>query len=210
MGTIVYVKDALEAVVTPDSPLLQDERYAPTLKKYAYTDSEGNLVLSWDIGKFVNHCCQANTLSTGYGFEIAVRDIQAGEEITDDYGLFSFDDEMSLCCDNGPCRRVVRVEDFDDNVARWDSLTFAAIRHLREVDQPLLSLLDDDVLTALQHDLDRDLRHADSLRSVATLRHKSEPITRTHLARRRMRQTASAVASLTPVMLTVTAVPVIG
>jgi hypothetical protein len=88
-GTIVYVQDALDIVITVDSPLLTDPRYRQWVDKYSVIEPNGNRVMCWDIAKYVNHCCHYNTLSTGYGFEIAVRDIYTDEELTDDYGLFN-------------------------------------------------------------------------------------------------------------------------
>jgi len=43
------------------------------------------LIVPTDHAGFVRHSCASNTLMTPYGFEIAVRDIQAGEEITTSY-----------------------------------------------------------------------------------------------------------------------------
>ena len=59
-GTIVYIKDDMELVFKPDDPRRNDPLYKEIIEKYSYTEPNGNLVLSWDIAKFVNHCCNCN------------------------------------------------------------------------------------------------------------------------------------------------------
>lgn len=141
-GTIVYVKDQMEIVVTPDDPKRNDPRYKDIIEKYSYMESNGNLVLSWDIAKFVNHCCNCNTISTGYGFEIAIRDIQAGEEITDEYGLFNSGWEMELACSQPGCRKRLTPHDIDDHFQDWDEKIQQALARFTAVDQPLIDYMD--------------------------------------------------------------------
>ncbi|MEX0823486.1 MAG: SET domain-containing protein-lysine N-methyltransferase, partial [Balneolaceae bacterium] len=71
-GTITYVKDELEIEIPPDDPRLADPAYRDIIETYSYIDRDGTMVISWDHAKYVNHCCQCNTMSTGYGFEIAI------------------------------------------------------------------------------------------------------------------------------------------
>ncbi len=141
-GTIVYVEDALDIRIDPDSPLLSDPRYMELIAKYSTRDARGHRWLSWDIGKYVNHCCHYNCLDTAYGFEIAVRDIQADEEITEDYGLFNLEQDLVLCGHYEDCRRRVRLDDFDRYVARWDRDIQEALRAFLRVPQPLLPYVD--------------------------------------------------------------------
>ena len=88
-GTIVYVKDPLEIEVEPERFEELDPTYQSIVNWFSYIDERGVRIISWDIAKYVNHSCDANSISTGYGFEIATRDIAAGEEITDEYGIFN-------------------------------------------------------------------------------------------------------------------------
>ncbi|MFP4055023.1 MAG: SET domain-containing protein [Phycisphaerae bacterium] len=149
-GTIVYVLDRLERVVPPFDPLLRDGRYAPAIEKYSYIDPSGDRVLSWDLAKYVNHSCDPNSLSTGYGFEIAIRDIPAGDELTDDYGMLNLRREMECLCGCVGCRKVIRPDDLATEAPRWDRLVRPALRKLRRLPQPLWSLLEEDVVEALE------------------------------------------------------------
>lgn len=141
-GTMTYVKDPLEIEVHPET----FARYPPELRevveKYSYIDEKGNRILSWDHAKYVNHCCQCNTMSTGYGFEIAIRDIYPGEEITDEYGLFNMEQEMSLRCEKPGCRGIVSRADWDFYLESWDEKVKQALSRFHQVRQPLAPLLD--------------------------------------------------------------------
>lgn len=62
------------------------------LHTYAYiSPKSGNYILPADDERFTNHSNNPNTtsveVSDGEDYDIAVRDIQEGEEITTDYGL---------------------------------------------------------------------------------------------------------------------------
>ena len=151
IGTIVYVEDKLDIVIPPDSPLLQDPLHRAQIEKYAVIEPpDGQRTLAWDIGKFVNHCCYGNLLSTGYGFEIAVRDIQPGEELRDDYGLFNLNWDLDLVCENKLCRGRIRPVDLTAQVKQWDEQVQNALNHTGDVSQPLWSLLDAETEAALQ------------------------------------------------------------
>mgnify|MGYP001553287748 CR=1 FL=1 len=142
-GTIVYVKDPLEIEIEPNDfntfPLVLQEH----IEKYSYIDERGIRIISWDLAKYVNHCCQCNTISTGYGFEIAIRDIFPGEEITDEYGLFNMCQDMVIgCCESG-CRGRVSALDADLYWREWDEKIVDALQHFQDNKQPLLPLVDE-------------------------------------------------------------------
>lgn len=141
-GTIVYVKDSLELVIPPDAYAHHPQEVRTMIDKYSFMDESGNRIVSWDFAKYVNHCCNCNTISTGYGFEIAIRDIQPGEQITDEYGIFNLDEEMTLNCSESGCRKVIRPDDFDHHYKEWDEKIRRSIPQLFVVDQPLMPFVD--------------------------------------------------------------------
>ena len=141
-GTIVYVKDSLEQVITPTDYLMHHREMQDIIDKYSYIDEYGNRIVSWDFAKYVNHCCNCNTISTGYGFEIAIRDILAGEQITDEYGIFNLDKEMILVCGENQCRKRITPHDFEIYYKQWDLKIINSISHLFEVAQPLMPFID--------------------------------------------------------------------
>ncbi|MDT8405287.1 SET domain-containing protein [Sulfuriflexus sp.] len=149
-GTIVYAKDAMEIIVFEEDMLYRDKKYREHIKKYSYTEADGSKVLSWDLAKYVNHACDSNTLSTGYGFEIAVRDIVKGEQITDDYGMLNIECMMSCECGSLFCRKNIGVNDFATSVDNWDRRVQAAIDCLPDVAQPLLGYLNGETRSLLE------------------------------------------------------------
>ncbi|MBR9920772.1 MAG: SET domain-containing protein [Bacteroidetes bacterium] len=167
-GTIVYVKDSLEMVVSPTDYLIHSAEMRDMIDKYSYLDPEGNRIVSWDFAKYVNHCCNCNTISTGYGFEMAIRDIKKGEQITDEYGIFNLDKEMSLVCGESSCRKQIRPSDFDNYYREWDQRIQKSIGKLFEVEQPLLPFLDPNTRT----ELDAFFEKPESYKSVYALKLK--------------------------------------
>jgi hypothetical protein len=163
-GTIVYVKDELEVDVAPGHYEKLPPPFRQTVDKYSYIDERGHRIVSWDFAKYVNHCCNCNTMSTGYGFEIAIRDIQAGEEITDEYGMFNMEAEMFVQCKYENCRGRVKANDIDLYFREWDEKVFAALEQVDRVEQLLWPVLPADMLADLEgfvkdHDTYRSVRH---------------------------------------------------
>jgi hypothetical protein len=143
-GTIIYVKDMFDIEITFDDYAALSDSYKKVADKYSYIDENGVRIMSWDNAKYVNHRCECNTMSTGYGFEVAIRDIPAGEEITDEYGLFNIIMEMEVACGCTDCRGVVRFDDLDRHHKSWDERIRDALTHVTAVDQPLWRFLDQD------------------------------------------------------------------
>lgn len=148
-GTITYVKDTLEIDLHVDHEMLSLPAYATYIRKYAYREASGNHVIGWDFSKYVNHSCDANTISTGYGFEIAIRDINAGEQVTDDYGMLNIDSAMTCCCQATNCRGEIQPNDMDHLWQQWDDKAKIALSALLKVPQPLIELLDTECYKSL-------------------------------------------------------------
>lgn len=144
-GTITYVQDKFDIVIHESDDLLKDPRYSKIIDRFTYEDGNGDLILSWDDARYMNHCCFANTLTTGFGFEIAIQDIKKGQEVTDDYGIFTRRHEMHIDCKNSGCRKVISEDDFQALVPYWDSMVKKALSSILNLkDQPLYEYLDDE------------------------------------------------------------------
>lgn len=141
-GSLVYVQDPLDIEITPEKFRSLDEPSRSLAEKYSYIDSRDIRILSWDSAKYVNHSCDPNTMSTGWGFEIAVRDIEAGEEITDEYGLFNLEWEMQCACGGSACRGMIRPADGGNHYRRWNRAVQSALLSIHENEQPLMACLD--------------------------------------------------------------------
>ncbi len=135
-GTITWVQDELDQVFTPEraarvSPMMQQH-----LETYCFTNGAGNKILCWDNAKFVNHSFNPSCMSTAYDFEIAVRDIQPGEQLTDDYGYLNVSEPFEVV-DEGTSRKVVYPDDLLQYHGEWDQLVRDRLEDIAQVDQPL-------------------------------------------------------------------------
>jgi hypothetical protein len=133
-GTITYCQDPLDIVISPADILKYHPILRDNIHKFAFEPPTGNMVLSWDNAKYINHCCQPNSLSTGYEFEIAVRDVHPGEELTTDYRLFSKHNKFEFFCDNPQCPRSQMNELPLENI---DQRIMSALVDWKKIDQPL-------------------------------------------------------------------------
>ena len=62
---------------------------------------------------YVNHSCNPNCGLRGEITCVAVRDIQAGEELTQDYGLLDNSDyELKCTCGASNCRKIITGQDW--------------------------------------------------------------------------------------------------
>lgn len=139
-GTITWVMDKLDREFTPEEVSQMDAAYQTIIDIYAYRNHKGNLVLCWDNARFVNHSFNANCLSTAYDFEIAVRDIQLGEQLTDDYGYLNVS-EPFRGYPEGTRRKVVYPDDLLRYHKSWDKKVAAAFKRISKVEQPLHTML---------------------------------------------------------------------
>ena len=170
-GTILYVIDSLEIEVTSKQFNKLDSKLRNIVDTYSYINEKGHRILSWDNAKYVNHKCECNSMSTGYGFEIAIKDIAIGEEITDEYGLFNLPYAISVDCGCVNCRKVVYPNDADTYLYEWDEIVREALSQITNVEQPLwdyIKLKTINELTGYLHG-NRPYKSIDALRYRPTL-----------------------------------------
>lgn len=166
-GTLVYVKDPLEIDLSDAEFRALPNAIRQIADKYSYIDERGHRILSWDIAKYVNHSCEPNTISSGYGFEVAIRNIEPGEEITDEYGLFNLEWSIECHCGSESCRGVIRGDDIDELYPKWDEWVIESLRRYNDVEQPLRQYLADSKAKAL----DKYLKTGKGYRSVYDLKY---------------------------------------
>lgn len=139
-GTITWVHDDLDQVFTQK----QVERLSPQMKKiidtYTFRNNKGQYVLCWDHSRFVNHSFNSNCLSTSYDFELAIRDIYPGEQLTNDYGYLNITEPFEAV-DEGADRTVVFPDDLLRMAPHWDAILKETFPLMAEVPQPLAELV---------------------------------------------------------------------
>jgi hypothetical protein len=142
-GTITWVRDRLDQAFTLEAIAQLPEAYHDIVFKYSFIDGHSRFVLCWDHARFVNHSCDPTCLGAGYDFEIAVRDIAAGDELTDDYGTLNLEHGFECRCGSPRCRHVVGPADVMAYAEEWDRVVAGPFRSIRSVPQPLWPFLEE-------------------------------------------------------------------
>lgn len=147
-GTLIWVLDEFDQVITARRAGGLPADYDELLNKYAYHDHDGNWVLTWDNARLINHSCAANCLATDHGFDVVVRDIAPGEQITIDYGTLHLTQPESFPCQchADGCRRWIAPGTDAVLRERWREQLRHALDRSGDVEQPLALLLPADAL----------------------------------------------------------------
>ena len=142
-GTIVWTQCEFDIVMSPE----RLEKLPPVFKDiatvYGYVDQVGDTILCWDHGRYINHSCDPAMLSLGHKIEIAVRDIQPGEELTCDYGTLNYGASLTCMCGRAACRGVIKAEDSLEFDSTWTKKLRESVLVAGDVAQPLLPFVHD-------------------------------------------------------------------
>lgn len=144
-GTITWTFDKLDRVFTPHDLSHLDPLYLEILEKYTFRDNKGNHILCWDNARYVNHSFQPSCITTAYDFELAVRDIYPGEELTDDYGFLNVTQPFHCLPEDNTSRQVVMPDDLLHYHQEWDDKLLSAFDFFNKVEQPLQNFLSPDI-----------------------------------------------------------------
>ena len=150
-GTIIWVLDKLDQTFTPDQIAHLGKPYLELLDKWAYQLASGDFVLNWDMARYFNHSCDPSCMNAGMTFEIAVRDIPPGAELTDDYRMLNKSLPYECACGAPQCHHQISADDFLHHAPRWDDIVRAAFPLIAQVDQPLWHMVNekDEIAQAL-------------------------------------------------------------
>jgi len=143
-GTVVWVMDQLDRAMAAG----ELERLPPAVRQTLHAHvwrEQRSWVLSWDHCRFTNHSCEPNCVGLDGAFDLAVRDIEPGEAITNDYGALGMQAEFTCQCGAPSCRGFVRPG--TTAVSSPTSRAYRdALARVTQVPQPLVeSLLGDPV-----------------------------------------------------------------
>ena len=144
-GTITWAMDPLDQVFSPEAIEGYSDVFKEIFETYSFRDNRGNLILCWDNSRYVNHSFNSNCISTAYDFELAVRDIHPGEELTDDYGYLNISEPFQAMKEEGSDRNMVMPDDLLKYHKVWDKKLISAFKLFYSVDQPLKKIIRPDV-----------------------------------------------------------------
>ncbi len=135
-GTVTWVFDDLDRAIPMDRLEHMSLPCREAILTYSYRNNKGHLIFCWDNERFINHSFRANCCLTPYKFEIAVRDIEPGEELTNDYGTFNIIAPFTVDAEGGD-RSTVYPDDLLRCSSLWDGQLHAAFDRFLHVEQPL-------------------------------------------------------------------------
>ncbi len=157
VGTITWVKDELDRVFKKSEIDAMTESNRENLLKYTYRNRHGDYFFCWDLTRYVNHSYEPNSMITSMDFEIAIKNIKKGEELTNDYGTLNI--IQAFKCANGPHEReFVRPDDLKRYAVKWDQLINSAMEFQSKVSQPLTRFLTKEQLAVLAEIQARNIR----------------------------------------------------
>ena len=91
-GTITWVRDELDQTFSQRQALASCTNcFGQLFTNTPIVSGTGEYVLCWDHGRFINHSCDPNCMAPGFDFEIAIRDIEPGEQLTGDYATYNLE-----------------------------------------------------------------------------------------------------------------------
>jgi hypothetical protein len=141
-GTLTWVLDPLDRTFSDAEVVALPPIYHPVMERYSFVFSDGMRVLCWDLARFVNHSCEPNCVSPTDHLEFAIRDIEPGEQLTNDYATLNLTWKLEACrCGAPTCRGTVGAVDLASRAAELDQ-RLDKVRHLIEaVEQPLMEVV---------------------------------------------------------------------
>lgn len=170
-GTITWALDELDQVLESSEVKKLDEYRKKIVNKYSYRNQDGKYILCWDLGRYVNHSFHANCLGTAFEFEVAIRDIYPGEQLTDDYGTLNIDVPFECLEEEGTDRRIVYPDDLLKYHEEWDQKVIKAMKHFYDVEQPLLHLIQPEYMEKVRKAATEQIL-TDSIKNIYYDRHK--------------------------------------
>lgn len=139
-GTILWTRCAFDIVLSPAKVQALSQPYHQIASTYGYLDQNGDTILCWDLGRYVNHACRPTMMSLGYDIELCVTDLQPGDELTCDYGVLNYPD-FSCGCGLPDCRGRITAKDCFAYGDPWRERLLEAMACAHHVEQPLLPYL---------------------------------------------------------------------
>lgn len=140
-GTVVWVADPFDLSVSEAERVALHPLYQAALQRFAYRDEHGRWWQSWDHGRYVNHSCDANTLCGAHGISVVTRDIEVGEEVTEDWAWNNRDLGVPCRCGAAACRGRVGAGDGHARLAQWERAMREVYPRVLEVEQALWDLV---------------------------------------------------------------------
>lgn len=143
-GTIVYKVNNDIRIYSKLDLRKFSEKYRKTLTKFA-NEENNKIIHHTDDAKYGNHCCEPNShaVPSGYKYmDVALRDIQCGEELTWDYSVLfpSWKKSFECKCGSKNCRKIIGYSKRSTKIRKkLERLATNAQKRSSKVKQPILT-----------------------------------------------------------------------
>ena len=145
-GSVVWVMDDLDRVFSEEDVRRMAAPYQEILERYCFRNSRGQWIFCWDNTRYINHSFFPTCITTPYRLEVAVRDINEGEQITNDYGFFNIIEPFDCLPEPGCDRTCVMPDDILRYHENWDAQLEDALSFFNDVPQPLSGFISPEYL----------------------------------------------------------------
>jgi hypothetical protein len=136
-GTLTWVPDDLDIRIAPEKLAAFPPAFQPILERYNFREPDGTVIVCWDFARFMNHSCAPTTCGLGTVCDVAVRDIQPGEQLTCEYALNNIEAPFDCHCGAPTCRGIVSPDALPDIAATLDAQIAVAFPDIARRQQPL-------------------------------------------------------------------------
>lgn len=150
-GEILWITDNFDLKIPLKKYQMIEERQRNILNIYSYMDNKSRVIVPWDEGKYVNHSCSPNAtcLLEFDNITVAIKEIDPGEEIVEDYrSYFGHFETFDCNCGSSSCKKKVDCSDSYDPNLRIS--LFDIVHEIVKHSQPLLSYHTADILTLIK------------------------------------------------------------
>ena len=138
-GTIIWALDKLDLRISINEVKALPALIREKVEHFGYINRFGQYILNWDLTRFINHSCTPTTRSLNDALDVAVCDINKGEQLTCDYGILNYKDMICICGSKN-CRKVIKSNDCEFFFSIWDKEVADAWAVANLVNQPLLPI----------------------------------------------------------------------
>ena len=143
-GTITWVLDPLDRLLTPAEERMLPAALGPVLTKYGYVDGAGVRVVCWGPREVHEPQLPSPPRSRrGCRSSLRFATWPPGDELTSDYGGLNIEEPFACLCGEPSCREEIRPDDVTRLAQGWDLTLRQVVSRVVAVPQPLWPLVRD-------------------------------------------------------------------
>lgn len=137
-GTITWIFDERDSLVPSSTYVGLPDDVRQTIDQFGFSYIRDFVIVCGDDARFMNHSCDANCHPVGPWTEMAIRDICPGEQLTNDYRMFIYDETFACSCGRTDCAGEIKAHSSAQILKSWKRRVEPLLGLISTVPQPLL------------------------------------------------------------------------